>query len=238
MNVKAVFFDAGETLVYPHPSFVELFAEVLWEQGHRVDPEDLQELVHASSERFNELMRSEKALNWSTSPERSRALWDIVYRMFLAETDIAEAEHAGLVEALYERFRSIASYRLYPDAIPTLERLQKAGVTLGLISNFEDWLEQLLETLEVSPFLEVSVISGIEGVEKPDARIFEIALERAGADAAASVYVGDNPIFDAEAARQAGMIPVLIDRRDRHSDVDVIRISSLEELPGAIGLPV
>jgi HAD superfamily hydrolase (TIGR01549 family) len=238
MDVRGVFFDAGETLVYPHPSFVELFAEVLWEQGHRVDPGDLQDLVHASSERFNDLMRSETALNWSTSPERSRALWDIVYRMFLGETGIPETEHPRLVHALYERFRSIASYRLYPDALPTLERLSKAGLTLGLISNFEDWLEQLLETLEVSPFLDVSVISGIEGVEKPDTRIFEIALERAGLDAASSVYVGDNPIFDSEPAREAGMIPVLIDRRGRHPDVDVLRIASLEDLPKAIGLDV
>ena len=238
MTVKAVFFDAGETLVYPHPSFVELFAEVLWEKSHRVDPEALQELIHASSDRFSELMLSEQALNWSTSPERSRALWDVAYRMFLSETDIPESEHAGLVDVLYERFRSIASYRLYPDVLPVLERLRKAGVILGLISNFEDWLEQLLETLEVSPFLEVSVISGIEGVEKPDTRIFEIALERAGVDAASSVYVGDNPIFDSEPARKAGMIPVLIDRRDRHANVDVTRITTLEALPASIGLPV
>lgn len=235
-DVRAVFFDAGETLVYPHPSFVELFAEVLWEHGHRVDPEELQELIHASSDRFNELMQSEKALNWSTSPERSRALWDLAYRMFLAETDVPEADHDGLVGALYERFRSIASYRLYPDVLPTLQQLRDARVTIGLISNFEDWLEQLLETLEVSPFLEVSVISGIEGVEKPDTRIFEIALERAGIEAGSSVYVGDNPIFDAEPAQRAGMIPVLIDRRDRHTDTDFTRISSLSELAGAVGL--
>ena len=235
-EVRAVFFDAGETLVYPHPSFVELFAEVLWEEGHRVDPQDLQELVHASSDRFNELMLSEKALNWSTSPERSRALWDLAYRMFLGGANIPEAEHAKLVNALYERFRTIASYRLYPDVLPTLERLRKAEVGIGLISNYEDWLEQLLETLEVSPFLDVSVISGIEGVEKPDTRIFEIALERAGVEAESSVYVGDNPIFDAEPAQKAGMLPVLIDRRGRHEGVDFLRIASMEDLPKAIGL--
>lgn len=235
-KVTAVFFDAGETLVYPHPSFAELFAEVLWEEGHRVDPDELQELVHASSDRFNELMRSEKALNWSTSPERSRALWDLAYRMFLMEAAIPEGDHAHLVEALYQRFRSIASYRLYPDVMPALVRLREAGMTIGLISNFEDWLEQLLETLEVSPFLDVSVISGIEGVEKPDTRIFEIALERAGVDAGASAYVGDNPIFDSAPALEAGMLPVLIDRRGRHGGTDFVRIDSLEKLPEAIGL--
>jgi putative hydrolase of the HAD superfamily len=236
MDVRAVFFDAGETLVYPHPSFAELFAEVLREHGHRIDPARIQEVVHTSSESFNELMRSERAVNWSTSPERSRALWDLVYRMFLAEMGIPDGEHERLVRALYERFRSLASYRLHPDALPTLERLDKMGVTLGLISNFEDWLEQLLETLEISHFFDVTVISGIEGVEKPDTRIFEIALERAGVEASRSVYVGDNPVFDAEPAREAGMIPVLIDRRGRHADSEFVRITSLEDLPAAIGL--
>jgi FMN phosphatase YigB (HAD superfamily) len=50
------------------------------------------------------------------------------------------------------------------------------------------------------------------------------------------VYVGDHPFFDVEAARAVGMVPVLIDRRGRHPDVDAIRITSLEDLPEAIGV--
>ena len=237
MPLRAVFFDAGETLLYPHPSFTELFAQVLSEQGHPVDPEVVQEIVSTSSDRFNELMSSDEAVNWSTSPERSRILWDGVYRMFLTAADIPDEEHGRLVEALYARFSDVASYRLHPDALPVLERLRTTDLTLGLISNFEDWLERLLETLEVQHFFDVTVISGIEGVEKPDPRIFEVALERAGVRAEDSVYVGDNPTFDAEPARQLGMLPVLIDRRDRHADVDVLRISSLADLPAAIGVP-
>jgi putative hydrolase of the HAD superfamily len=76
----------------------------------------------------------------------------------------------------------------------------------------------------------------VEGVEKPDPEIFRIALARAGVEAGGAVYVGDHPFFDVQAAREAGMVPVLVDRRDRHPDVDAIRITSLEELPGAIGI--
>ncbi len=232
-----MFFDAGETLLYPHPSFTELFAQVLAEHGHPVDPDEVQHVVSASSERFNEVMSSEEATNWSTSPDRSRTLWDGVYRMFLSQVAVPETDHDRLVEALYARFSDVASYRLHPDALPVLERLRKTDLTLGLISNFEDWLERLLEVLEVQHFFDVTVISGIEGVEKPDPRIFEVALERAGVRAEESVYVGDNPTFDAEPARKLGMLPVLIDRRDRHPEVDVIRVASLEDLPSAIGIP-
>ena len=236
MAIRAVFFDAGETLLYAHPSFPELFAQVLAEQGHHVDPARVQEIVSVTSDRFNEVMRSEDAVRWSTSEERSRQLWASIYTMFLTEMGLPEREQPRLIQALYSRFTDLASYRLHPDAMPTLERLRTTDLTLGLISNFEDWLERLLDALDVAHVFDVTVISGIEGVEKPDPRIFEIALERAGVAAEDSVYVGDNPDFDVAPARELGMMPVLIDRRDRHPSVDVVRITSLEDLPAAIGL--
>ena len=235
MDLEAVFFDAGETLLYPHPSFAELFAEVLRQEGRRVDPAEVQETVSASSHRFNEFLSSEEARLWSTSPERSRAMWDTLYRSFLADVGIHQ-DHDRLVDALYGRFSDLASYRLHPDALPVLERLRSMGLVLGLISNFEEWLERLLETLEVHTFFDVTVISGIEGVEKPDPEIFRIALQRARATPERAVYVGDNPVFDVEAARRVGMTPVLVDRRGRYPDTDAIRITSLEDLPAALGL--
>ncbi|MGH2655339.1 MAG: HAD family hydrolase [Actinomycetota bacterium] len=235
MDVEAVFFDAGETLLYPHPSFAELFAEVLRREGHRVDPAVVLEVVSASSRTLNEFLTSEEARLWSTSPERSRAMWDRLYRSFLSDVGIAE-DHDRLADALYRRFRDLATYRLHPDALPVLRWLRSTDLTIGLISNFEEWLEQLLEALELQAFFDVTVISGVEGVEKPDAEIFRIALARAGATAERAVYVGDNPVFDVDAARAVGMIPVLIDRRGRHPDSDSIRITSLEDLPGVIGL--
>jgi putative hydrolase of the HAD superfamily len=233
--IRAVFFDAGETLVYPHPSFAELFAEVVREHGHTVDPARVQEVVSAYSQRFTESALSGEGRLWSTSPARSRAMWRGIYEVFLTEVGIAE-DHDRLFSALYERFTDLASYRLHPDALPTLERLHKADISLGVISNFEEWLERLLESLEVSQFFAVTVISGVEGVEKPDPRIFEIALERAGVSADEAVYVGDHPFFDVEAAEKVGMLAVLIDRRGRHADSDATRITSLEDLPAVVGL--
>jgi putative hydrolase of the HAD superfamily len=237
MEVKAVFFDAGETLLYPHPGFAELFSEVVRDEGHDVDPARVREVMFGSSQRFTDWMRSEEARLWSTSEDRSKVFWRRVYGSFLSELGI-DREVERLSDALYTRFTDLASYRLHPDALPTLERLRRTRLTLGLISNFEEWLERLLDSLEVAHFFDVTVISGIEGVEKPDREIFQIALERAGVAAEDAVYVGDHPFFDVEAARDAGMFPVLIDRRGRHADNEGVRITSLEELPAVIGLDV
>ena len=76
----------------------------------------------------------------------------------------------------------------------------------------------------------VRVISGLEGLEKPDPRIYRLALERAGIPAESTAFVGDNPEFDVEPPAALGMFPVLIDRRERHPDHDGARITDLREL--------
>ncbi|HXJ64014.1 MAG TPA: HAD-IA family hydrolase, partial [Actinomycetota bacterium] len=107
---------------------------------------------------------------------------------------------------------------------------------LGLVSNFEEWLEQLLEHLDVTRFFDVRVISGVEGMEKPDPAIFRLALERMGVAAADAAYVGDNVLYDVEPAEALGMTGVLLDRRGRHEDFGGVRIASLDALPGVLGL--
>lgn len=234
--LRAVFFDAGETLVYPHPSFPELFANVLRDGGREVDPETVLQVVSVYSGRFAESARSGEQRLWSVSREASRAFWLDVYELFLTDVGIGSDDRKELAERLYEAFSDPANYRLHADARSVLEEIRAAGLTIGLISNFEAWLEDLLERLEVASYFDVRVISGIEGVEKPDPRIFEIAVERAGVRPEEAAYVGDHPVFDVEGAAKAGLIPVLVDRRDRYGDAAGIRVRSLEEVPAALGI--
>lgn len=227
MRYRAVFFDAGETLVHPYPSFPELLARVLREEGYEADPELVRDRLHVVSDRFLAAARDGEL--WSTSPERSRKFWLSVYRVFLEAMELPWSD--DLAGRLYATFTDLANYRLFPDVTEVLERLRRDGYELGLISNFEEWLEGLLESLDVRRFFDVRVISGLEGVEKPDPRIFELALERGEVEPGESVYVGDNPAFDVEPARAVGMLGVLLDRRERYPDADGVRITSLHELP-------
>src|SRR5438067_234635 len=65
-----------------------------------------------------------------------------------------------------------------------------------------------------------------------------LARERSGLEPAEAVYVGDNPRFDTEPAEALGMLGVLIDRRDRFPGHDGLRLTTLDDLPAALGLPV
>ncbi len=232
MKFRAVFFDAGETLVHPHPSFPEMFAEIVRRHGYEVESADVVERGRIVFDRFAEAARDNEL--WTTSRERSEAFWRSVYHRFLTLLSLPTDD--GLPEALYREFTDRANYRLFQDVPPVLEVLHAAGLKLGVVSNFEEWLEHLLEELDVTRYFDVRVISGIEGIEKPDPRIFSLALERAGVTAEETVYVGDNPMFDVDPAAAVGMFPVLIDRRNRHPGAPGVRITSMADLPAAIGM--
>jgi putative hydrolase of the HAD superfamily len=230
--IRAVFFDAGETLVHPHPSFADLFAKVLRREGHPVPASILAERIAIVAERFQQAAREREL--WTTSRERSRAFWWSVYRAFLGDLGIEASE--ALLVAVYREFTDLANYRLFDDVVPVLDALAGRGLRLGVVSNFEEWLEQLLEELDVVEAFDVRVVSGVEGMEKPDPAIFRLALDRAGVTAGDSAYVGDSPTFDVDPARAVGMMPVLIDRRDRYPGFATTRIRHMAELPAAIGL--
>ena len=82
--------------------------------------------------------------------------------------------------------------------------------------------------------VECVIDSGVVGVMKPDARIFEIALTAMGLDADDVWYVGDMPAIDVVGARRAGIRPFVVDPLGLHADADYDAVSSLAELAARI----
>lgn len=236
-RLRGILFDVGDTLIAPHPSFLELFALVMREQGHEVTPGEVEEALQTVGRSVSEVIGSEGSGDepWSTSEEKSRRFWRRLYGAMLAHWGIPDADGA-IFGALYSRFTRPDSYRLFPDVLPALEACREAGLVLGIVSNFEAWLDDMLAGLGVSSFFATVVISGKEGIEKPDPEIFRRALERSGLAPGETAFVGDHPRLDIAAARGLGMTGVLIDRWDRYPDADSLRIRTLAELLPALGL--
>jgi putative hydrolase of the HAD superfamily len=230
VRCRAVFFDVGETLVHPAPSFPALFATVLAEQGHERDDGEVEAASAVVRRHFSHAARIDD--RWTLSPERSKAFWTAVYREMLDA--LAVSSQNGVPDALYERFTDIASYTLFDDVPETLDLLDAMVPTLGIVSNYEAWLDELLGALQVRDRFTVRVISGLEGVEKPDPAIYRLALERAGVEPRDVVFVGDNPEFDVDPPARLGMVPVLIDRRRRYPDHGGLRIEDLRDLPALV----
>ena len=228
--IEMVFFDAGETLLRPYPSFPELFAHTVGKHGHDVSPAEVEALQERLAPHLVELLEESGVEKPSLSAEASFTFWTHLYRRLLGELNLDE----GLTEVLYGVFSDSSSYKLFDDVLPTLKRLEELGYRIGLISNFEGWLEKMLVELEIGHVFDVSVISGLEGMEKPDPAIYELAVERSGVAPERSVHIGDSPKMDVEPAHSVGIRPILLDRRNRYPMETFPRIRSLEELPDLI----
>ena len=105
MPVRAVLFDAGETLVHPAPSFPELFTRVLAGAGHRRDPDAVLEASRSVFHRFSEAARNNDL--WTTSQERSERFWKGVYTTMLEELGLGIDE--PLRDELYATFTDPAN---------------------------------------------------------------------------------------------------------------------------------
>lgn len=232
MKPEIVLFDAGETLLHPDPSWAWHFADECRAVGLDVDAGRLAGFLRSEIARFAGRLRETSGGTFSLDREQSLRFWTALYHDAFRELGVAYPPE--LPRRLYRRFSTFETYGLFPDVAPAFDALEERGYRIGLISNFEEWLEDLLVHLEVHHRLEVCVVSGRAGVEKPAPEIFRIALDLAGVDAGDALYVGDSVEADVEGAAAVGMPAVLLDRYGAHRDFPGPRIRALTELPGLL----
>lgn len=112
---------------------------------------------------------------------------------------------------LYDHFAQPGVWQLYPDVLPTLERLQGRH-RLAVISNFDGRLRRILANLEISSYFENLFISSEVGCEKPHQNIFHQALQSMEVSPSRALHVGDDPRFDQQGAEAAGLETFLLKR--------------------------
>lgn len=130
--------------------------------------------------------------------------------------DYDEKTLEKIFRRIYASFGSSAPYTVFPDSQPFLRWAREQGLIVGIISNAEyRYRDVILPALGINQGSEwdFGVFSGLEGVEKPDPKIYEIALERAGNIAPEEVlHIGDSYRKDYVPAKQVGMHALLLDR--------------------------
>lgn len=110
-------------------------------------------------------------------------------------------------DAAYQKSR-----RIIPGGRDLLERLRDE-VQVGIITNgFGIIQREKITFLELSPFIDIIVISEETGYRKPDTRIFNTALALAGSRASDTIYIGDSWNIDIVPASACGMNPVWLNR--------------------------
>lgn len=225
MRYRAIFFDAGGTLIDLHPPREVLFRDIMQDLGFTLSPEASARAFEGTEEWFEE-----RSGLYQEDPER---FWREWYETLLSKAGFPEkaGEFAPLVA---EEFRRRLALRPIDDVIETLEYLRRLDLVVGVVSNWDKALPEILKKAGLSKYLDFVIASEAVGVSKPDPRIFQIALEIAGAPPEEALHVGDLYEYDVVGARSAGITPVLIDRSDRYPNADCIRIRRLDELASLV----
>lgn len=140
-------------------------------------------------------------------------------------------------ELAYQVFRDVmrqargSRLAVFDDVVIALDALRTRAVVLGIISNMDRTLPQILAQLGVDGYLSVVISSGEVGLTKPQPEIFRVAVERTGVAPEEALYVGDQYENDVLGARRAGLTPILVDRHDLFPHLtEVTRIRSLGEV--------
>jgi putative hydrolase of the HAD superfamily len=196
---RAILLDALGTLVELEPPWVHL-GEAL---GDGVPPDRVRRAVRAEMRYYR--AHSHEGRDRASLAELRRRCAAVLSEDLGREVD---------VETLMAAIR----FRASPDAAPALEDLRGRDVTAVCVSNWDCSLPGVLERCGLGDALDGVVTSAAAGAPKPDAAIFEAALEVAGCTPAEALHVGDTPAEDVEGARAAGVRVVLLDRGVRSAD--------------------
>ncbi|HEX7541785.1 MAG TPA: HAD family hydrolase [Anaerolineales bacterium] len=212
-KIQVVFFDLGSTLVYakdPWPPIYEqadrALVQVLSRAGIEIDPAafyiEFGGFLHSYYDQ-----RTENNLEQTTFT----VLCDLLSRKGFR--GVPDSVIRAALEAMYAVTQQ--NWYLEEDAISTLEKLKSRGYHLGLISNTSDDrnVKDIVDRLGLRPFFESIVTSAALGIRKPDARIFQVALDHFRILPDAAIMVGDTLEADVLGANQSGIYSIWITRR-------------------------
>ena len=125
---------------------------------------------------------------WHFDHDRGRALADMVPER-IAQFPAYEAH----INAYATRFNETVPGPV-AGSHDIVERLASAEVPLFCLTNFGDEFWQVFRpTQPIFDLFEDIIVSGVEKVAKPDARIYEIVEERSGRSGAELFFTDDNP---------------------------------------------
>ena len=219
---QGIFFDAGDTLITADPPVREVALTLATQLFPDLAPPLVLSALAAARAFF-----SQYYLHYS-SQEEDRLLVDMAQAMRTAVRETADVDIDFL--PFVNQVRDAIRYRPFPDVLPTLRSLRRWGKTLAVVSNWDPALPALLAEVGLAEFFAFILPSAEIGVEKPDGRIFSLALQRLGLEPQEVVHIGDSYEADVVGARAVGITPILLDREDKARYQDVIRIGRLTEL--------
>lgn len=226
-KLRAIFFDAGNTLIYPRH---EQLAEDLTALGFPATVEDFFAAERAGKSKLDEWLWPQ--IRKGEVPRTiDQFYWGEYLHALMQQIHAPEEARGRLMLRVANGFKDIKLWsRVLPETPPYLDDLRARGYILGVISNSNGTMEEQLTRLDLARHFNFMLDSAVVGVEKPHPEIFRIALHRAGVAPEQTIFIGDTYSTDMGGAQLAGLHGVLIDRVGAYPNAESPRIFTLPEL--------
>ena len=207
--LRLITFDACNTLFHVRGSPGELYSGVAARFGVEIKPKPLNDSFKPSFREFYKTWPNFGAKNSKTAEK----WWHgVVTKTFRSAGYHDEATLARISSALYREFSTASYWQVYPDTFGVLEHLKNRNYHLAVISNFDERLDVILESLCLKEYFSFIACSFDVGVCKPSPEIFKLALSHFDVKPGEALHVGDNVELDYKPAIELGMRSLIVNR--------------------------
>ena len=191
MHDLAISFDAGQTLIDLDDA---MLARALGAAGAPIDASAVDGAMAVAWLTYDRLVGRGALLPWHQ-----------LMTALLGELGLAAARIPGLVAQLWDAHLQANFWRRPGEGmIELVDQLRAANVRVGVLSNSEGHLAELLDGIGWHGRFDMVIDSGVVGVEKPDPRIFAMAAERLDCPLTGLIHIGDSRTADVDGAVAAG----------------------------------
>jgi putative hydrolase of the HAD superfamily len=212
LKPQVIFLDAVGTIFGVKGSVGEIYGEIARDFGVSTDSKQLNKAFYQSFKDAPPLAFAD--VNSNEIKQLEFQWWKAIASGTFAIVGVKEqfTDFDAFFQKLYEHFATAHPWEVYPDTITSLNRWQKQGIQLGIISNFDTRIYQVLQVLELRSYFFSITISSSTGVAKPNPQIFYTALEKHNCNPESAWYIGDSLKEDYYGAKSLGIKSFLIQR--------------------------
>jgi putative hydrolase of the HAD superfamily len=202
---RVIFFDAMGTLFDLKNSVGEIYQQYAAKYNVQVDAELI-------SKAFIQSFKSAPSLaflatEFSPIKQQEFNWWKQVVSATFEQLGVRKnfADFNAFFTEIYGYFGTGEPWYVFPDTVNSLISCRDRGIELGIISNFDSRLIEVLNHLDLDQFFTSITISSMAGFAKPDANIFHLALSKHRVAPAQAWHIGDSPVEDYAGAKNVGL---------------------------------
>ena len=210
---QVIFLDAVGTLFGVRGTVGEIYSRFADEVGVSVDPEVLNTTF------IDSFLAAPRAafpgVDDAEIPEHEFAWWQAIAQRSFAKAGVLDqfTDFEVFFQPLFDHFATTEPWIVYPEVPQVLEQWQRQGIELGIVSNFDSRLHQVLKVLDLGDFFTSVTISTAVGAAKPHRDIFAAALAKHECKPQHAVHIGDSWQEDYQGAIALGLKGVWLNRK-------------------------